>query len=66
VTVAELRAALAAYPDDAPVVAVWEMCSWGVAVYEAPGGVVVIDADGEQDREDIEAGRLVLQVPPVS
>lgn len=56
--VGQLRELLAALPADAPIVATWEGICREIAVYSAPNGFVLIDADYERYREDFESGSL--------
>lgn len=65
-TVAELRAELAKYPDDLPVCVTWESIFRTPSVYLAPPhaddlpiGVLVIDADDDRYRSRIESGVIV-------
>lgn len=53
-TVGELKAALAKFTDDQPVIATWEGILSKIAVYASSDGVVFIDADDQTYRERFE------------
>lgn len=57
-TVAELIAALTAYPPEADVLVTWESTFHDVSVYQAKNGAVIIDGDGDFYRERIESGGI--------
>lgn len=62
-TVSELLEALAKYPAEANVVVTWESTFHEPSIYVAKNGTVIIDADGDFYREDIEAGRWSHLIP---
>lgn len=59
--VGELIEELSKHPLDAVVMATWESIFREVSIYRALDGTVVLDADDDRYRDDIETGKLVPQ-----
>ena len=57
-TVAELIAELAKQDQSQPVICTWEGIFREPSVYVAKNSTVIIDADDDHYREDIESGRM--------